>query len=426
MAEASLLPDEFVQQLMAVGQVDVLVGIPTLDNAATIAEVIKVVHRGFATYFPRDRTVLINSDGGSKDETRSIVRDLSLDDTDTLTVTHGLRTTHRISTPYHGVPGKGSALRQIFAAADLLQARAVAVLDPDVTTVTPDWIGALLAPVRQQAFDFVAPIYTRHPLEGPLVTQLIRPLMRAAYGWQVAEPQAAEFGCSGRFASHCLDEAVWDTSLAQYGIDIWTTGEALTEGFSCCQAALGPRTLAASTTRPGLSETFGQVIGSLFLCLEEHPSRWLARTGSQALPVAGRPPTPSTASLTGLDGERLLQSFGTNLRDLRTVLQAILVPETQDALSKASESGVSQLRFPDDLWAATVYQFLAAHHGGVMRREHVTQALLPLYLGRAGAFAMQHAHQAPEEIDVALESLAVAFERSKPYLVERWHQTSPR
>ncbi|MCC7241009.1 MAG: glycosyl transferase family 2, partial [Acidobacteria bacterium] len=223
MAEASLLPDEFVQQLMAVGQVDVLVGIPTLDNAATIAEIIKVVHRGFATYFPRDRTVLINSDGGSKDETRSIVRDLSLDDTDTLTVTHGLRTTHRISTPYHGVPGKGSALRQIFAAADLLQARAVAVLDPDVTTVTPEWIGALLTPVRQQAFDFVAPIYTRHPLEGPLVTQLIRPLMRAAYGWQVAEPQAAEFGCSGRFASHCLDEAVWDTSLAQYGIDIWTT-----------------------------------------------------------------------------------------------------------------------------------------------------------------------------------------------------------
>ncbi|MEZ5287375.1 MAG: glycosyltransferase [Vicinamibacterales bacterium] len=238
MAESSLLPDEFVQHLMAVGQVDVLVGIPTLDNAATIADVVKIVHRGFAKHFPRDRTVLINSDGGSKDETREIVRTLSLDDTDTITVSHSLRTTHRITTPYHGVPGKGSALRQIFAAADLLQARAVAILDADVTTVSPDWLAALLSPVRQQAYEFVAPIYARHPLEGPLVTQLIRPLWRAVHGTQVAEPQAAEFGCSGRFAAHCLEQPVWDTGLAQYGIDIWITGEALAGGFTCCRAAL--------------------------------------------------------------------------------------------------------------------------------------------------------------------------------------------
>ena len=128
--------------------------------------------------------MLINSDGGSEDGTRAIVRDLSMDDADTLVMRHGLRTVHRISTPYHGVPGKGSALRQIFAAADLLQARAVAVLDPDVTTVTPEWIEALVRPVSAHACDFVSPVYVRHPLEGPLVSQLVRPLVRAAYGWQ--------------------------------------------------------------------------------------------------------------------------------------------------------------------------------------------------------------------------------------------------
>ena len=41
----------------------------------------------------------------------------------------------------------------------------------------------------------------RHPLDGPLVSQLVRPLMRAAYGWQVREPVAPEFGCSSRFVS---------------------------------------------------------------------------------------------------------------------------------------------------------------------------------------------------------------------------------
>ena len=61
-------------------------------------------------YFPRDRSVLINSDGGSDDGTPSLVRNASADDTGTVTVSHSLRTVHRISTPYHGVPGKGNAL----------------------------------------------------------------------------------------------------------------------------------------------------------------------------------------------------------------------------------------------------------------------------------------------------------------------------
>src|SRR4029453_16817499 len=154
---------------MAVGHVDVLVGVPTLNNASTIRGVVKAVHRAFATYFPRDRTVLINSDGGSDDDTTSLVRNASVDDTDTVTVSHSLRTVHRISTPYHGVPGKGNALRQIMTAAELTQARAVAVLNADVTGVTPEGIAALIRPVRDQQFDYVAPVYQRHPLEGPQI-----------------------------------------------------------------------------------------------------------------------------------------------------------------------------------------------------------------------------------------------------------------
>lgn len=421
----SLLPDELLQQLIAVGQVDVLVGIPTLNNAATIGDVVKTVHRGFARYFPRDRTVLINSDGGSEDGTRTILRDLAIDEADTLTMSHSLRTIHRISTPYHGMPGKGSALRQIFAAADLLQARAVAVLDADVTSITPEWIHALLSPVRTQSVDFVAPIYARQPLEGPLVTQLVRPVMRAASGWRIAEPQAAEFGCSGRFAAHCLEQDVWDKDLAQFGIDLWLTTVAVTGDFRCGEAALGPRTLAPGAVRPNLSVTFAQVVGSLFTCLEMHAPAWLPREGSQPVLVFGAPqhtsgPTPI------VDGERLLESFGTNLHDLQTVLDMLLEPDTRDTLIGTAASAAGPLRFPDDLWVATVYQFLAAHHDGVMRRDHVTQALLPLYLGRTGAFVLEHAQSDAASIESALESLALQFERAKPYLVQRWTGTQPR
>ncbi len=48
---------------------------------------------------------------------------------------------------YRGLPGKGSAVRMIFAAAAQLQARAVALLDADLRSVSPLWIERLLAPV---------------------------------------------------------------------------------------------------------------------------------------------------------------------------------------------------------------------------------------------------------------------------------------
>ena len=49
-----------------------------------------------------------------------------------------------------------------------------------------------------------------------------------------------------------------------------------------------------------------------------------------------------------------------------------------------------------------------------------------LYLGRAGAFMLEHAGAAPASIDAALDELSREFERAKPYLVQRWARTQPR
>jgi hypothetical protein len=415
-AQDSVLSDELLQHLMAVGHVDVLVGVPTLNNAATIRGVIRAVHQTFARYFPRDRTVLINSDGGSDDGTPSLVRNASADDTETVTVSHSLRTIHRISTPYHGVPGKGNALRQIMTAAELTQARAVAVLDADVTGVTPESIAALIRPVRDDQYDYVAPMYQRHPLDGPLVTQLVRPLMRAAYGWQVLEPVAPEFGCSSRYVSHCLEQDVWDTDLARVGIDLWVTSEALAKGFRCCQAGLSPHQPGAS--RAGFGELFEQVVRSCFACLERHVPYWLDRRGSEPLPLTS-PPPPLTFERPAVDGTRLTQGFARDVQNLQSVLEYILSHDTLVSLERMAEMG-PQLRYPDGLWVATVYEFLLAYRSGVMRRDHIVQALAPLYLGRTGSFLRQYATANEAEIDAALESLCREFERSKPDLIQRW------
>jgi hypothetical protein len=61
-----------------------------------------------------------------------------------------LRTTHRVSVSSSGSPSGDTGVRTVFAAADLLQARAVVVVDPDVTSISPDWVEALAGPLLRE------------------------------------------------------------------------------------------------------------------------------------------------------------------------------------------------------------------------------------------------------------------------------------
>jgi hypothetical protein len=92
MEDESTLSDALLRQLIAVGQADILVGLPTLNNAATIIDVVRAVHVSFTRDFPRLRTVLINSDGGSTDGTPELIRAASVGGEDMVQTSHSLRT----------------------------------------------------------------------------------------------------------------------------------------------------------------------------------------------------------------------------------------------------------------------------------------------------------------------------------------------
>ena len=417
MADESLLSDDLLRQLMATGHVDILIGVPTLNNAATVVDVVRAAQHGIATYFPRARALIFNADSGSDDGTPTLVRDATTDDTGTVSASRPLRTTNRITTPYHGLPGKGSAMRVVFAAADLLSADAVVMLDPNVTSVTPEWIPALAAPVRDGRADLVAPRYPRAAADGPLVTQLVRPLVRAAYGWTLSEPLMGEFGCSPAFAAHCLELPALGSGASD-GVDLWMAAEALAKGFRPAQAALGPRLLGPLRKRPALPDVFQQVMDAVCACLELHDSYWLPRGAADPVPCFG---TLSGAPEPGPrpDVTAMAEAFARDVVALHPVLETILTGPTLAGVTLAA-ARPARLAYDDDLWAATVFEFLLAYHRAVMTREHVTQTLLPLYLGRTAAFLMQHASSDPATVDAAFESLCLAFERAKPSAAAQW------
>jgi len=54
LAEESFLTDDFLRQLMNVGEVDILVGLPTHNNAKTVGSVVQTIQSGILRGFPRD------------------------------------------------------------------------------------------------------------------------------------------------------------------------------------------------------------------------------------------------------------------------------------------------------------------------------------------------------------------------------------
>src|SRR6202035_3881096 len=144
--DETFLTDDFLRQLINVGEVDILVGLATHNNAKTIGSIVQRIQSGILQAFPRERAVIIDADGGSHDGTPELVTGVSIDDVRRATNPYALRTLHSISTKYASSPASGVALRTILAAADLLRAKACIVMSPESASIDSEWVSKLLRP----------------------------------------------------------------------------------------------------------------------------------------------------------------------------------------------------------------------------------------------------------------------------------------
>jgi glycosyltransferase involved in cell wall biosynthesis len=413
------LRDEVKQRIKEIEQADIVVGIPSYNNARTIGHVVQAVQAGLAKYFPSHRCVLVNSDGGSKDGTAEIVQQTGLDNLATILVKHPQFPVHKIVTGYHGIPGKGSAFRTIFAIAARLHAKACCVVDSDLRSITPEWIELLLDPVLDNGFDFVAPLYQRHKFDGTITNSIIYPLTRALYGQRIRQPIGGDFGFSGRLAQHYLGKNVWDTDVARFGIDIWMTTTAIGDGFQVCQSYLGAKLHDAKDPSADLTTMFTQVIGSVFGLMEAHEKAWASITGSRDVPTFGFHYQVGLEPVR-VNVDRMLENFRLGCRELVAVWEKILAPVHLAALGGLAAVANEQFHFSDELWVQAVYDFVLAHHQRRLPYEHLLRSLIPLYLGRTASFVLEMMESSAEEVEARIENLCLVYEKFKPELLRRW------
>jgi hypothetical protein len=397
------------------GRVDVIVGIPSYKNAATVGHVAKVAADGLAGHFPGMRAAIVNSDGGSPDGTREVVRSTP--------VPAGV---HVLATEYQGLPGKGSAFRAIFEIAVALDAQVCVVVDSDLRSITPEWIERLGGPILRQGFDYIAPLYTRHKHDGTITNNICYPMTRMLYGLDVRQPIGGDFGFSGRIARWWLAQDMWGTDVARFGIDIWMTTTAITEGFKLGQAGLGLKIHDAKDPAASLGPMFSQVVGSLFSLMKRYADTWQTTHLVQPVPLVGDQlqgepePVPVTVSA-------MMAKLRDGWREHADSLSQILAKEQAAELEAIVAKDDASFEFPPECWARIVFDFALAYQAGSLPLDQIMAAMVPLYYGRTAGLVRQaggmDAAQFEQEV---VQAQARTFLDLKPELITRWKCAGPQ
>ncbi len=410
------------RHLKQINKADIIIGIPSYNNAESIGRVIKAAELGLAKYFPRHKGVIIVSEGGSVEETQSAV--------DVLKDKHYFEKsfiskpafeTEIVVAKYRGASGKGTAVKAIFEAGKILYIKAGCMLDADLRSISPAWIELLIAPIILKNFGFVTPYYSRYKYDGTITNMIAFPLTWALYGRRVRQPIGGDFGFSLELVESLLTKNVWETDIARFGIDIWMTTVAICEKFKICQSFLGAKIHDIKDPGKHLSPMFKQVVGTIFTLMDIYQEKWLQVKGSRPTAIFGFEsefaPKPIDVNI-----ENLINKFKESVSRYMPVWEKVLEAENCQKIQEVAKMEHSYFELPIELWIKSLYDFALAYkkQTDVLSANEIIEALVPIYYAITASFVSRTQNLNSHQAEEAINQQCAVFERLKPYLVEHW------
>jgi len=407
MFEAEVNPEKITQA-------DLVVSIPSYKEADSIAFPTEQASEGLVKYFSDKRSVIINCDNNSPDNTKEAFLN-------TPTKVPKIY----ISTP-PGVKGKGNNFRNLFQKVVELKAKAIVVVDADLQSITPEWIKHLGEPLFND-FSYVAPLYVRHKYDGTITNGIAYPLTRALYGRRVRQPIGGDFGFSGELARVYLESDIWDESVANFGIDIWMTTMALNQGAQVCQSFMGrPKIHRAKDPAAALGPMFRQVVGTIFCLTADFEPYWSQVKYSKPTSIYGfglgeveMPPKVD------VDSDKLFERFLGGFDIYGSVWEKILSRDSHKKLLEIQGMKKSVFNFPTVLWAAILYDTAISYRDKVLDTDQMMDSLIPLYFGRTFSFVKKTKRMSTRQAEETIEEDCMTFEMTKPYFVKKWMEKRP-
>lgn len=392
-----------------------VVGIPSYNEADTIAHVVQMADAGLRRYYPDYPAVIVNADNCSPDGTRDVFLQV---DTATPKI--------YVSTP-QGMKGKGRNIRNLLEVGVELRAQAILMLDADLKSITPEWIEHLIEPLLE-GYDFVVPIYLRHKYDGTITNHIAYPMLRTLYGLRVRQPIGGDFGISNRLARCYLVEKTWYDDVFEFGIDIWLTTVAIGRHFQVCQTFLGSaKAHRHKDPAKDLGPMFANVVGTIFQQMVDFEYLWKGISRSRPSIIYGfglgqRTTVPEVH----IHREGLFQSLQQGFQQYSEIWQKVLQADNWSAVNQFINQPCDQFSFASDLWARMIFDFATAYCAGSIPRRQLLSAFIPLYHARVLSFFNRTQQMTLAEAEEYLENINRVFEKQKPYLIQRWDEMLER
>jgi len=379
---------------------DLIVGIPSFNEADNIGFVAEKVDFGLSKFFPGLKSVIVNCDNYSPDGTGAVF----------------LKTKTKnpkiyISTP-KSLRGKGYNFYNLFQEAEKLNAKAVAVVDADLLSIKPNWMNFLLKPILK-GYDYITPYYARSEYDGSITNHICYPLIYGLFGYNIRQPIGGDFSFSPKLSCACL-KSKWHSTTYKYGIDIFMTMTAILNDLKIAQTGLGAKIHKPSA--PKLGPMFSQVVTTLLKNIKNNKSRWLDLKKEKEVPFLGEKDLGKPQTLS-VDYKGMKAAAAFDFMANQNILKRCLRPSLFSELS--GMFGRGRVEIDKYVWYKIIYDMIYADNA-LDLNGGLVDALKPLYFGRFVSFYKETMEQPFIESEKEILDQADIFWKNRDYLTRKY------
>jgi len=351
-----------------VTEAEIVVVIPSYQEADSIAHPTQVASEGLQKYFPGRKSVIINADNASPDGTEQVFLDTQTDVPKIY-----------ITTP-ENTPGKGWNFANAFRKAYTLGAQAVVCVDADLISITPEWMKYMASPILEEGCDYLAPLYSRHKYDGTITNNICYPLIYGIFGRAIRQPIGGDFALSSRLARHIVS-VPWHRTTHEYGVDIFMTMQALLGDYKIAQVGLGSKIHKPSA--PKLGPMFIQVVSTALVTVAGSFRKWKSVASVEQAPIFG---LQELAPAQDLEVDRAkvrpnaVEGFTGSVEALREYMSPQVAARLEETFSEPDGP-----RIDTDFWVDVLFDLIAAFPT-CDNPVRLVESMRGLYFGRVFSF----------------------------------------
>lgn len=381
-------------------EADIIVGIPSYNEAETISFVVEQSALGLKKYFPKKNSIIINLDHESPDGTKQAFFNAK-SDIPRIYISTG-----------KDIKGKGRNFYNLFSISQKLKAKVIIVFDADLRSIRPNWVKKMAGPILNGS-DYVTPYYIRCKTDATITNHLVYPLIYGLFGWNVRQPIGGDFSFSSKMVDYWLNQE-WPETAYKFGIDIFMTSGAFLSKAKISQVNLGSK--LHNLSNPKLGPMFYQVTETFFKIIADNLDKIKNTNEVNNVSILGGKSLPILAN-ENPDEELFRSIFWDNLDDHWELIKNVIKEPVRNKFIKDIEK--KEVAINLKIWTKIVYDFLNAYCKQDYDRSELIKALGCLYFGRIVSFYKDNGKCTPEGIEKEVVKRAKYFYKQRNYFLKK-------